>query len=277
MMSRFIETGKNFWRYLRKHHSSRKWDLLQAYATLSLYYILGQTDRNTASVLGLTFHFTDFDLFYHLFEEVFLNQQYEFDFTTNHPHIIDAGANIGLTTLYYKFLYPASTIICFEPDRASFALLQKNIEGNGIKGVELHQAALSNATGKLTLHVRRDIEGGDIGASVSQSYRSQYHDLSLIDDEIVKAVKLSTYLKKQPIDLLKMDIEGAESLVLPEIADYLPKIPALIMEFHQLPENPLSNVLQLFEQAGHWYTIHNWSQNPTEWRIANCIIHTRRP
>ena len=58
------------------------------------------------------------------------------------PFIIDCGANIGLSVIYLKNLYPDAEIVAFEPDEQNFQLLQKNIASFGFKNVEARKEAV---------------------------------------------------------------------------------------------------------------------------------------
>jgi hypothetical protein len=67
-----------------------------------------------------------------LLHEIFVNAEYEFRADHDQPCIIDCGANIGLSVLFFKALYPHATVIAFEPDSASLAQLTQIVEANGL-------------------------------------------------------------------------------------------------------------------------------------------------
>ena len=52
-----------------------------------------------------------------------MRHEYYFHTDKENPVIIDAGANIGDSMIYFKYLYPQATIYSFEPDVATFAYL----------------------------------------------------------------------------------------------------------------------------------------------------------
>lgn len=66
--------------------------------------------------------------------------------------ILDCGSNIGMSILYFKHVYPKARIIGFEPDPAIFPYLQENMTRNGLKDVQLVQAALASQEGTLTFY-----------------------------------------------------------------------------------------------------------------------------
>ena len=84
---------------------------------------------------GYIFHYPDQQSFAWTYLELFLNESYKFipRSEKNDPIIIDCGANIGVSVVYFKKLFPKSKIIAFEPDPFLFKYLKKNIEKNGLK------------------------------------------------------------------------------------------------------------------------------------------------
>ncbi len=115
--------------------------------------------------------------------------------------IFDLGANIGLTALYFKTLYPDSAIYCFEPDAENYGLLQKNIVQ--FSNVYAYNMAISGREETRTFykspsfHMRNSlISRGEKGEEV-----------------VVKCISLQSAMilaGVSSVDFLKFDIEGAE-------------------------------------------------------------------
>lgn len=156
------------------------------------------------------------------------------------PLIYDCGANVGISVLYWKSLYPQSRVVAFEPDPQAFSCLRRNTKP--FPDVELHQAAVWNMNGSVVFAC----DGADGGTLAV--YNSE--NKSRIS-ATVKAVRLRDLLT-EPIDLLKMDIEGAEVDVLLDCADRLPLIERLFVEYHSFEgkEQRLDELLQTLRQAG---------------------------
>jgi FkbM family methyltransferase len=146
--------------------------------------------------------------------EIFVLKEYFFQTAKQKPYILDIGAHIGLATLYFKKLYPDAEIVAFEPNPRYFNLLQKNIRQNRLTDVQLHQAAVSQKEGEITFYHTENNSGWD--ASVIESMAPTPNPQSIT----VQSVKLSHYINRT-VDLLKTDIEGAETLVLEEIRSKL--------------------------------------------------------
>jgi FkbM family methyltransferase len=173
-------------------------------------------------------HFGDFETFLRLFEEVFVVQPYDVDLPTD-ASIVDAGANIGLTLLYFKRRYPDAEVIAFEPEEANFQLLTANVEANGLGNVSLHRAALSDTSAdSALLYVETGKAGSVLGTLEQELGTPDAHE------QRVAVVRLSDYVNEE-IDLLKLDVEGWEDVVLKELttSGRLSLIRSTVIECHQ--------------------------------------------
>jgi FkbM family methyltransferase len=152
--------------------------------------------------------------------------------------IVDGGANIGLTILYFKRLYPASRIVAFEADPAILAILERNLRAHGIGDVTLMAKALAASECRLNF-VR---EG---------AYASRIARPGDAPDVSVETVRLRRYLE-EPVDLLKLNIEGAETEVLVDCADLLGYVRNVAFEYHSFAAEPqrLHSILDLLCRSG---------------------------
>lgn len=181
------------------------------------------------------------------FREIFVRNIYLFKTDSPNPKIIDLGANIGLSVLYFKMLYPQSEICALEADPKIFEYLENNVCGNGFKDVILlNKAAWSENT---TLKFASD--GADGGRVVSGGEPARYID--------VEAVDVSELIAKGRVDLLKIDIEGAEVDVLVRCREVLSNVQKLFVEYHSKAGQiqNLSVLLDVLESQGFRYHIHS--------------------
>ncbi len=190
-----------------------------------------------------------------IYDEIFRKEIYKFKCDHSNPLIIDAGANIGLAIIYFKQLFRNSNIIAFEPDENVFQVLQKNMDSFGFKDVSLIKKGLWSEETELTFNA----EGADAGRILT----------SQIDAQVTKiqTIKLSNYLKNNKVDLLKIDIEGAEFEVLKEAEVYLKNVQNMFVEYHSFvgKEQYLAELLQILKGAGFKVNINTpglVSQNP---------------
>jgi FkbM family methyltransferase len=186
-----------------------------------------------------------------LYSEIFARECYRFTSNKPNPVILDCGANIGMATLYFKWLYPAAQITAFEPDPTTFKALQDNISSNRLQGIVAQNIALGGQDTEINFHVS---EPGSLMMSAVPS-RVQGETLQ------VPCRRLSTFITGE-VDLLKLDIEGMEGPVLDDLLNSgkLSLVRECVIEIHHnLPNSPTSftGVLQRLEQAGFHYQIIN--------------------
>lgn len=194
----------------------------------------------------------DYDSLNFLYREIFLSKEYYFVPTGTAPVIVDCGANIGMSVLYFKNLFPKASILAFEANPRVFPLLQKNIERNHLTQVELHNIALYDHETTLSFFV------GDETKTVLGSIRKERGGEIELK---VNAAKLSNYIKNyKKIDLIKIDVEGAEWQIIRDldVSGTLKLSDQYIIEFHHnINDEPsnLSAFLKFFESNGFNYNL----------------------
>ena len=195
-------------------------------------------------VNGYLVRYLDFLSLYMEYKDIFSAQIYEFESKRRSPRVIDGGGFIGMSVLYTKLAHPGAQITCFEPDPKAYAVLRQNVEVNGLRDIELVQAGLATETGSRPF--LRD--GADGGRIVETGGTSE-----------VKTVQLSQYLD-EPVDLLKLNIEGMELAVLEESADTLHQVRELVLEYHGWPGEAqnLGAILDLLDECGFRYLINHF-------------------
>jgi FkbM family methyltransferase len=190
------------------------------------------------TLFGRPFTAPDGRAFLVQYRDIVERQVYRFSTQTNNPLIIDAGANAGVSVLYFKWLYPNCRVIAFEPDRKIFEMLKSNVRRAGLSGVELINKAVWSNDGFLPFYS----EGRDAGRLVVTGDRPTYS---------VQTVSLRKYLT-QSVALLKLDIEGAEVAVIDDVTDLLKCVETLFIEYHSFRDQPqlLSRILTALESHG---------------------------
>jgi FkbM family methyltransferase len=159
-----------------------------------------------------------------VYKEVVLDKDYEFDLGFTPKIIVDVGANIGLSAIFFANRYPSAKIVAIEPEDSNFAMLERNVRG--YKQITPIHAAIWTNEGIIHLSTPTEERGhwDKWGITVSEDGRGQE----------VRAVSLR-YLMGQlnlpKIDLLKMDVEGSEIEIF-STCDWLPLINVLVVETH---------------------------------------------
>ena len=217
----------------------------QEYSELKRLRRLPRFHPDSTRLPGSPVKFADAKSFLFMYREIFEQQIYRFNTPELRPVILDCGANIGLSVLYFKKLFPESRITAFEPDPAIFALLEENIRGADCQNVVLKQQAVWKSNTDLEF-MADGADGGRVVATDQAKPRQR-----------VAAVRLRDFLD-QRVDFLKMDIEGAETDVLLDCADSLQRVSHLFVEYHSFVDRPqtLPAVVDVLANAGFRLHIH---------------------
>lgn len=158
-----------------------------------------------------------------VFSQILYEQEYEIKYRLNPSVIVDCGANIGLTSIFFKNKFPDATVIAVEPEASNFKLLKKNTE----MYPDIH--CLNNGVWnrstplKVTNHTR-----GNWGFTVEETDKN--------DEDTIQAISIDELMKKYQlnhIDILKIDIEGSEQKLFESNVDtWLPFVKVIVIEFH---------------------------------------------
>jgi len=124
---------------------------------------------------------------------------------------IDVGAQLGIyTVIGGKLVGNGGMVLSFEPAHPAFGFLQRNIELNGLRNVRAFGAALADQPGTAKLYHHPDASRNSIGPPA----RGANDPLSFEEVPVQKLDDVLKDLRVDQVDLLKMDVEGAEELVL---------------------------------------------------------------
>lgn len=141
------------------------------------------------------------------------------------PSIIDGGANIGLTTCYLKAYYPNSKFLCVEPDLFNSDVLKLNLSLNRVNSIII-KGGLWGENKNLELN-KSFRDGKNWSYSVEENLKGN-----------IKGYTLSYLAKKyfkNSIDIIKLDIEGAERYVFDEsinLKSVLINTKVIVVEIH---------------------------------------------
>ncbi|MFD2207943.1 FkbM family methyltransferase [Kiloniella antarctica] len=193
---------------------------------------------------GVTLEYVDLHSFYYQAFQIFEKGLYHFDTKNHSPRIIDCGAHIGLATLFFHINYPNSRVTSFEADPKIFTILQNNLTALGLEQEIASQKAVWITNDDINFNMTSD-------------------DSGFVSEEgvTVPSVRLHDILEtEERVDLLKMDIEGAEFNVISDCSDMLHKVDRLIVEAHVLSDSIkcpslLGQMLATLENIGMQYVL----------------------
>jgi FkbM family methyltransferase len=161
------------------------------------------------------------------FTELFVDDAYDCRRRLGRPprRILDLGANIGMASAYLHALYPAAEFLCVEPDPRNLPLLAKNISQNGLNA-RIADCAVGPDTRPTQLRFGVDPTCSVVDLSPLYSHT---------DNLSVRMERVRDLLNGAgwgSVDLVKIDIEGAEDCLLAENNGWLDRIGAIVIEIH---------------------------------------------
>lgn len=173
-----------------------------------------------------------------IYEEIFVDRVYDLSGLPFVPDtVVDCGAYQGHFTLLARTLYPSARFIAIEPHPDNYAIMRHNFDRNGTE-VDCLALAVSNRTGAMSL------VGDGCGARLcSDQYAACANTVQVADLADVLSPLSSRRL------LLKLDVEGEEEKILPEIVPRLPATCAVFFEWHH-GLTRFDEVRNLFERYG---------------------------
>lgn len=140
--------------------------------------------------------------------------------------IVDVGANVGYSLVWFGHQYPDARIVAFEPHPGHVAAIRHHLELNGmLDRVELFAAAAATEGGRALL-----------------SDRGAWSSVGGVDDPeaiAVPIVDLFEAVGEEPIDLMKLDCEGGELPLIMDPRFAQLNVRALVLEWHASVEQPL--------------------------------------
>lgn len=158
------------------------------------------------------------------FNKIFVQQEYECPFLVDDvKFIINAGANTGLSALYFAARYPTATIIAIEPEPENFLTLKRNCAH--LPNIAPIQGALWPVSGSVALTASFD--GRAWAFSVG---RDDMQKLGTVDAYSIPQI-MSAYGADQ-IDILKLDIEGSEKDLFGGDTQWLDRVSTIVIELH---------------------------------------------
>ncbi len=158
-----------------------------------------------------------------VFRDIFLFGEFKLPINIEPKLIIDIGAYVGLSSLYYSSRYPNAQIIAVEPESLNFDSL--------IQNTELHPNIKCINAGIWSKNTRLKIVNPQ-----SEKWAFTLTEADKLDSEVIKAVTINEILADSgfdEIDILKIDIEGSEKEIFSRNSEnWLKKVKIIVLELH---------------------------------------------
>jgi FkbM family methyltransferase len=155
---------------------------------------------------------------------IFQEQEYHIPNPGHVRTIVDIGANIGLTAIYFRMLYPISRICCFEPCSSSFGMLKENTAS--FSGIETYRLAVSDYDGKANLKIHKDNSGQNSLTFDGENFTNRETVMVRNAYPLLQEMLLTT------VDVLKIDTEGSEVPIMRSLVPMLPQVRHVLVETH---------------------------------------------
>lgn len=163
------------------------------------------------------------DLFIH--SEVFEQEYYRLPLQRPPATILDLGANIGLSAVYFARMFPDAALACVEPEPGNLRLLHVNLAQNGVRAIVFPAAVDARDRPLLLALQSRDYEHKIVEAGAHGTQPTLQ----------VEGIGVPTILRRlswDRIGLLKVDIEGHEAALFARDCDWLERVDAMCVEWH---------------------------------------------
>jgi FkbM family methyltransferase len=161
-----------------------------------------------------------------LCREIFLNEAYGSEFREAPRVVVDVGANIGLSAVFYAHKFPNARIIAVEPEPSNYEMLRKNTAP--YPNIRPVRAALWKENGEVSIF--------DPGAGNTTFQVRDADELSATDGagrvQAMTLGKLMADYQLDCIDLLKLDVEGAEKEIFEHSAPWIDRVGMIAVELH---------------------------------------------
>jgi FkbM family methyltransferase len=164
-----------------------------------------------------------------VFGQTFISEPYAcLDDVPNVDLIVDCGANVGFASAFLLSRFPEATLYAIEPDPANFEILERNLAPYGSRA-RADRAGVWSHNARLRIEERPYRGGGEWARQVRESPAGEPADIEAIDIPTILA-----RTGRDRISILKMDIEGAEAVVLsaPNVEQWMSRVDCLAVELH---------------------------------------------
>lgn len=156
-----------------------------------------------------------------MFEQIFIDEQYDIDITFEPKVIIDLGANVGFASILFANRFPDAKIFAVEPDTSNYEAAGRNVAP--YPNITLIKGAVWHASENINLV---DIGHGEAAYMVKPG-EGEHMVKAYTIEEMMKAMGVAN------IDILKIDIEGTEKEIFENGADvWIPVTKLIIVETH---------------------------------------------
>lgn len=199
--------------------------------------------------------------------EIFGRNDYYVEINKKYPRILDIGAHIGISSLYFRKIFPKSVITCYEPIKENVELLRLNLFENHAEDVGVVAKAVTAEGNDLEMFLDKT---KDCWYSTASFREGAWDGTQKSNTEIVESIKFADLLGEK-IDLVKMDIEGMELDVLRSAKSMLRQVDRFLVEYHPGRDRKIEELIDVFEEKGFRIEMRK-NGKPVAWVKAKGLV-----
>jgi FkbM family methyltransferase len=181
-------------------------------------------------VVSIIPHLKEFDFSAHLYRRM----KYEREVVSwlsgrVYDVVLEIGANVGIYSLLFSLMFPNALIYCFEPSRTAYRRLLENLSLNDCRNVHAFNCAVAAKSGFLDFY---EPEGHLTNGSLDESFARMFSDsVQSAKVATIGGAEVSQLIPPGKRVLLKIDVEGAEPIVLQSLSPFITRErPDILME-----------------------------------------------
>jgi FkbM family methyltransferase len=161
-----------------------------------------------------------------IYDTILRHDEYDFHLSFTPRVIVDIGANIGMASIWFARQYPEASIFAVEAEESNYVMLLKNVEP--YKNVRPIHAAVWNRDGEIRI--------ADPDATINKPGKCSFVTRDIGSGGIpVRALTMNSLMSEcgiETIDIVKMDIEGAEKEIFEGSCEWVNRLQCLMVELH---------------------------------------------
>lgn len=167
-----------------------------------------------------------------IYNQIFVHREYDFPVAAQPAVIVDAGTNIGLSAIYFARRFPHATIFALEPERSNFDLLVENTARYN------NVVAINKALWKEPTTLDLFDPGPGRAGLQKDGFQTFTHDERApngVPAGKVAAIDIEQLMREHGlvhIDILKIDVEGAEREIFQHSQDWIDRVGIIAVELH---------------------------------------------
>lgn len=239
--------------------------------------------RVTARGVSVLCRFGPDQIDLHVWREVFEFGEYGCVDVEDAAWILDIGGNVGFSALWFAQRYPEARIVVVEPDHGNYEMLLANVGGE--PRIHPIRAAIAPAGAPRQRVVTGVVRfGGATLETMPVDEEIDGVDGAIDDDSVVDSIDVATILDRfgiDRLDLMKIDVEGAELAVFEDSAAWIDRVDAIVAELHEYQSPGVGEVFRAMTSTFADTATAGADPIVTEVRPPNgafaSVVYARRP